>query len=294
MSNFKITITVLLVFYLMGSCANVESPASSNVSAAKTTSAANLNSTTASAATPGETRQSDVGSSEGDPFQSPRQSRPRRRTIHYPEDCQSSVVEGAKNWRLQTACAAALDAVLPDLPTSSEGIIADSQAAKLDCDYSEQRDAQKRFSLADYGATFYPLSPNKYLVEIRCLAGAYNVVNTYVLYDESALPAHAQVVEFPSLKFVVEGETETVKRFEKTTVKTVGAVQFNPLTKRLIVFVKARGIGDAGHYARYRFVNDRPQLEEFRAKFDWNGRGYGTDEILKRPPKTWKRYYPNF
>ena len=146
----------------------------------------------------------------------------------------------------------------------------------------------------DYNIEFYPLFSNRYLVKVRCDAGAYNELNAYLLYDESALPAKAKVLEFPSFNFEYPDDenSDTPKAVKNVTVKTVGGRYFNPETKELIVFVKAHGIGDAGCYARYSFPNGKPKLEEFRAKFKWEGHGYGTDEILKSPPKTWKRYYP--
>lgn len=214
------------------------------------------------------------------------QTKPRRQRIRFPEDCTNYAPAGVKNWKLQNGCAEAIQSVLPSLP-------------RADCDY-EQFLSKNSFDdflsfSTDYhpGAVrFYSLSPNKYLVEVLCSAAAYNVSNVYLLYDESTLPARAVVLEFPSLEFTYDEDSDAAKTIEKVSVKTVGGRFFNPKTKELIVFVKARGIGDAGRYARYSFPNGQPKLEEFRAKFAWTGRGYGTDEILKSAPKTWKLYYP--
>jgi hypothetical protein len=56
--------------------------------------------------------------------------------------------------------------------------------------------------------------------------------------------------------------------------------------------LKTHGIGDAGHYARYSFLDGKPKLEEYRARFDWRGREYALEDVIKSPPKTWKRYFP--
>jgi hypothetical protein len=168
-----------------------------------------------------------------------------------------------------------------------------------DCDYEEflRQNGYSKFLeyLGDYqsrAVRFYPLAPNKYLVEVPCSVAAYNVSNVYLLYDESRLPAKAEVLEFPGFKFTYDEDRDKAEKIETVMAKTVGGRGFNLQKKELIVFEKARGIGDAGRYARYTFFGDKPKLVEFRAKFSWTGRGYSTDEILKRPPPAWKRYYP--
>jgi hypothetical protein len=151
---------------------------------------------------------------------------------------------------------------------------------------------QKAHYEYDFEPTFYSLSPNKYLVEMRCSTAAYNLSNIYSMYDESELPAKVNILEFPDFTFEYDENSDTPKVIKEITSKTVGGRYFNPQTKELIVFIKARGIGDAGRYARYSFPNGTPKLEEFRAKFKWEGRGYQAGDVIKSPPKTWKRYYP--
>lgn len=276
----------------------------------------------------------------------PLQTKARRKTIKFPEDCRFSTDQSDPNRQLQIACAEALEDVLPKLPpdencdyreiqkdngrfitvvdnpqmltyTVQEGDIDDLEklakklgTTKLNIIGNNQFKAGKlavgqelKYQKAhleksasgwfeNYGIEFYPLSINKYLVKIPCTQGAYNEINAYLMYDESSIPAKTDVLEFPSFEFTHDENSDVAKTIEKTNVKTVGGRFFDPQTKELIVFVKARGIGDAGHYARYSFPNGKPRLSEFRAKFAWTGRGYSTEEILKTPPKTWKRYYP--
>ncbi len=141
---------------------------------------------------------------------------------------------------------------------------------------------------------FYSLSPNKYLLEIRCWASAYNLSNVYLLYDESAIPAKTRVLEFPDLRFSfdeTDGEHEYPVSFKKILVKSVAGRVFDPKTKELFAMDKKTGIGYAGHFARYSFPGGKPKLEEYRAKFKEDGNGLG-DDWLKVILKTWKRYYP--
>jgi hypothetical protein len=214
------------------------------------------------------------------------QTAPRRAKIRFPDDCNFYAAASENDLKLENGCAAALDKVLPALP-------------REDCDYGEflrQNDYSEFLEyLDDYqsrAVRFYPLAPNKYLVEVPCSVAAYNVSNVYLLYDESRLPAKAEVLEFPGFKFTYDEDRDSVEKIENITAKTVGGRGFNLKTKELIVFEKARGIGDAGRYARYSFFGGKPKLVEYRAKFSWTGRAYSTDEILKRPPLAWKRYFP--
>ena len=150
---------------------------------------------------------------------------------------------------------------------------------------------QKAHYEYNFNPVFHPFSVNKYLVELPCWTAAYNESNVYLLYDESALPAKISVLEFPGLSFTLDKNSGEPTNVENVTDKTVGGRWFNPKTKELIVFVKGRGIGDFGQYARYSFPNGTPKLEEFRAEFKDGGYGYGTDEIMLQGPKKWKQYY---
>jgi hypothetical protein len=152
---------------------------------------------------------------------------------------------------------------------------------------------QKAHWVHNFNPAFYPLSTNKYLIELACWTAAYNESNVYLLYDESALPAKISILEFPSFSFTFGENKDEPEKVESINVKTVGGRLFNPKTKELIVFIKGNGNGDFGEYARYSFVNDTPKLEEFRAKFKEDGISYGTDEAMERSPKAWKQFYPN-
>ena len=143
-----------------------------------------------------------------------------------------------------------------------------------------------------YDIDFYSMLPNKYLVKVRCNLGAYNESNVYLFYDESAIPAKVEVLEFPTLEITRDEDSDVARKVEKVTTEIVKGRYFNQKTKELVCFYKAHGIGDAGDYARYSFPNGKPKLKEYRARFVWSGREYTPDEVFKNSPKTWKRYYP--
>ena len=212
----------------------------------------------------------------------PYQTKPRRKQIKFPDDCTDIVPAGEKIRYLPMACAQTLKSIKPELmKATKDGICENSFAGLLAPEYAYP-----------YEVIFYPFSTNKYLVKMRCSTGAYNEINVYLLYDESKIPAKAKILEFPSFDIEHDEDSDAAKNVEKVMVKTIGGRYFNPKTKKLIVFVKAHGIGDAGEYARYSFASGKPKLEEFRARFVWSGRGYQLSDVLKHPPKTWKRYYP--
>lgn len=232
----------------------------------------------------------------------PRQAQARRKTIQFPDDCDYLVSSGNENW-LQAACADAIREVQPSLP-------------KENCGYVNFKDAYGKDGYYDLNAyndpshhpsavQFYPLSPNKYLVQIYCNSGAYNTENVYLLYDESTIPAKAEILEFPWIKpeshifddfsdLDPPSDNYIAKRVKIVNVKIIGGINFNPKTKKLIVYTRGNGIGEFGQYARYSFPNDKTKLEEFRAKYYYskNSPAYSPDDMIKHPPKTWKRYYP--
>ncbi len=222
----------------------------------------------------------------------PYQKKARRKSIKFPDDCERAVVEGSKNWKVRRACGIALYNIQPDLP-------------KADCAYDLiERDINSR--LEGYSSIkFYSLATNKYLVEVLCRTAAYNIDNVYLLYDESSIPAKARVLEFPWIKpdddifkefsdLNPPTDDYIAKHIKPESVKIIGGRYFDTKTGKLIVFDKGRGIGDFGQYARYSFVDGKAKLEELRAKYYYekDSRSYQLNDVIKHPPKNWKRYYP--
>lgn len=94
------------------------------------------------------------------------------------------------------------------------------------------------------------------LVELVCANAAYQSVYAYVAYqpDGSWQPL--------SLDVFYPDETGQLVRSSESTV--AGLVTFDPEQELLTVFSKARGIGDCGSLADYRWTGGELALETFR------------------------------
>lgn len=153
------------------------------------------------------------------------QTKPRRKSIRFPADCQNLI--GAEDeYQLERTCAAAIEAVLPDLP-------------KENCSYQPYLEKNNLLDFTRYSTEYHPgaikfylLTGNNYLVEIQCWNSAYNVSNVYLHYNESEFPAKARVIEFPSYSFAEAESPNEPKNVKETTVKTVGGVYFNQKKQR--------------------------------------------------------------
>lgn len=210
--------------------------------------------------------------------------------------------------------------------TKKLGTVFENLAENNELDYSaefrigQELKYQKAHYIYEFEPKFLSLSNNKYLVEIRCWTAAYNLSNIYLLYNEAAIPAKAQVLEFDwvqpeshiydDFSYLKPPSDDYIAKYTKIVKeKTLCGFYFNPKTKLLIAYSKGNGMGAFGQYARYSLKNpSKPKLEEFRAKFYDNvytykniynpdhplklPPNYGYDDVIKRPPKTWKRYYP--
>ena len=295
-------------------------------------------------------------------IKSPYQTRPRRRTINFADDCFRPVVAGSKNWKLILACANAVEAVKPEIVKAAKDGNCDDSFENLPdntsyevvdgneiLSYTVNREDSKKLDVIakkletttrslfknsglpesdpyqlqtgqilkyqkahynyEYGIRFLPFSNNKYLVEMRCWTAAYNLDNIYLLYDESSLPAKARVLEFdwvqPDAHIFDDfdytdppSDNYIAKYIKIVKEKTLCGFYFNSKTKTLIAYSKGNGMGKFGQYARYSLKkNGQPILEEFRARFyddvhNQNYPNYDYEDVIKRPPRTWKRYYP--
>ncbi|WOD40070.1 DUF1176 domain-containing protein [Nodosilinea sp. E11] len=94
------------------------------------------------------------------------------------------------------------------------------------------------------------------LVELVCAQAAYQLVYAYVAYqaDGSWQPL--------SLDGFAPDETGAFGRTSETTVG--GLATFDPEPGVLTIFSKARGLGDCGSLADYRWSEGRLELETFR------------------------------
>jgi hypothetical protein len=110
------------------------------------------------------------------------------------------------------------------------------------------------------GLRFWQLEPKKYLVEVKCQAGAYNDLQLYLFYDETTTPPACRIVHFEKYDIKAKNigaETET---------EVLGSMEFDPREQELTRFEMARGLGDCGAWFKYRINEDKGVLLEYRAK----------------------------
>ncbi len=94
------------------------------------------------------------------------------------------------------------------------------------------------------------------LVEISCALAAYQVVYAYAVYHPDGL------VQPLSLDVFYPDDAGEFGRSSEATVG--GLADFDPEQGRLTIFSKARGLGDCGSLADYRWSGGELQLETFR------------------------------
>jgi len=200
-----------------------------------------------------------------------------RLSIRWPEGCAYYPIDDAapNEHRLERECAAALSSVT-GWPRSPE---------ECDYDYNQhlflgpERVPNPRFLL---------LRPGKFLIEMDCGAGAYNLLKAYVLYDETKSPAVAKLLRFPYFPFGSSSDPDHVPPVIWKTVLSGRA--FNPRRGELIVFAKFRGLGDCGIFARYVLLKDEPVLREFRVKSVCDNRLFYAIHGDDPPsPRGWRR-----
>ena len=118
------------------------------------------------------------------------------------------------------------------------------------------------------GSRVFQLSTTKYLVQIQCSLAAYQSVLEYVLWiDESPKP-RVIPLEFDVFQEGKNGEKS--KRVNDRAI--VGIPRFNVRSQTITNFTKFRGVGDCGSSAIYKLEGDRIVLQEFRAKYECDGK----------------------
>ena len=118
------------------------------------------------------------------------------------------------------------------------------------------------------GSRAFQITDKKYLVQIQCFLAAYQGAFEYVLWiDESPKP-RVVTLEFDSFR---EGKNGT-KPTRISDRAIAGAPRFNVRSQVMTNFTKFRGIGDCGSSAKYKLEGDRMVLQEFRAKYECDGK----------------------
>lgn len=94
------------------------------------------------------------------------------------------------------------------------------------------------------------------LVELQCAKAAYQSVYAFVAVQPDG------TLQPLTLDLFYPNESG---QFERTSEATVGGLaSFDPETSLLTVFSKARGVGDCGSLAEYRWTGDELELATFR------------------------------
>jgi hypothetical protein len=229
------------------------------------------------------------------------------------ENNKSSVVvddEEMLFYKIKTPEETNIETLTKKLGTVVESFIKNNQLDfPIELKVGQELKYQKAHYAYDFNPLFYPFSDNKYLVKIKCWTAAYNLSNIYLLYDESSLPSKVKILEFSWVQpkahiyddfsyLKPPSDNYIAKHIEIVKEKTLPGFHFNSDTKTLTAYSKGNGMGKFGQYARYSFKKDgEPVLKEFRARFyddvyNQNYPNYDYDDVIKNPPKTWKRYYP--
>ncbi|MDM0077640.1 hypothetical protein QTH90_24750 [Variovorax sp. J2P1-59] len=132
-------------------------------------------------------------------------------------------------------------------------------------------------------AVFHPWQRGRFLLEVPCGSGAYNLSSIFFDYDERKLPATIAAIRFP--------HPDGSSRFD---IYNRGR---GPQRGQLVEWAQARGMGDAGYYARYNLDKEtlRPTLVEAMEKTAWDGKDpFQWDGRLSHKPRgtSWQRVYP--
>ncbi len=118
------------------------------------------------------------------------------------------------------------------------------------------------------GSKAFQISDKKYLVQIQCFLAAYQGAFEYVLWIDDAPKPRVIPLDFDSFQEGKNGEKP-----KRTTDRSIaGAPRFNVRSQTLTNFTKFRGVGDCASSAVYKLDGDRMVLQEFRAKFECDGK----------------------
>jgi hypothetical protein len=118
------------------------------------------------------------------------------------------------------------------------------------------------------GSKAFQISDKKYLVQIQCFLAAYQGAFEYVLWTDDSPKPSAVPLEFDSFAEPKAGEKP--KRITSRAI--AGAPRFNVQKQTMTNFTKFRGVGDCGSSALYKLEGDRMVLQEYRAKYECDGK----------------------
>ena len=118
------------------------------------------------------------------------------------------------------------------------------------------------------GSKAFQISDKKYLVQIQCFLAAYQGAFEYVLWSDDAPKPSVVIMEFDSFAEAKAGEKP--KRITSRAIS--GMPRVNVQKQTMTNFTKFRGVGDCGSSALYKLEGDRMVLQEYRAKYECDGK----------------------
>ncbi len=130
-------------------------------------------------------------------------------------------------------------------------------------DYFQAESAQKGI-----GSKAFKISDKKYLVQIQCSLAAYQGSFEYVLWSDDSAKPSVVPLEFDGFSDPKAGEKP--KRITNRMI--AGMPRFNVQKQTMTNFTKFRGVGDCGSSALYKLEGDRMVLQEYRAKYECDGK----------------------
>lgn len=115
------------------------------------------------------------------------------------------------------------------------------------------------------GSRAFKLTDKRYLVQVQCFLAAYQGAFEYALWiDESPQP-RVIPMEFDAFQ-----EGTPPKRITSRSI--AGMPRVNVRSQTMTNFTKFRGLGDCGSSALYKLEGDRMVLQEYRAKYECDGK----------------------
>jgi hypothetical protein len=118
------------------------------------------------------------------------------------------------------------------------------------------------------GSKAFQITDQKYLIQIQCSLAAYQGTFEYALWiDQSPQPL---VIPLEFDVFVEPKQGEQPKRTKERGI--VGTPRVNARSQTMTNFTKFRGLGDCGSSAVYKLEGDRMVLQEYRAKYECDGK----------------------
>lgn len=115
------------------------------------------------------------------------------------------------------------------------------------------------------GIVLHASAGGRRLVEVSCYLGAYQGTAMLYLVRPAFRPAGPLTLQI----YVDPGSGVPTAR---TTTRLLGVLSFTPRTGQLVVFDKARGIGDCGIYSVFKLTGNRFVPTVARAKTKCDGK----------------------